>query len=404
MQDACIVFYHSSPWDGIPGRQRNLMEAVSRYLPVIYIEEVQDRKWRVTYQQRGENVTLVRGLATVLVKFERRKWKLPMRLWCRWHLGWIGRKYRKVIFWNAENWLRPNRFVPHDLLVFDCIDPCFWDDAANRVPFEHREAELLGAADKVFASADALAEHCRRRHSDVTLINNACEPSEYTPARIAASPRPSWWPATEKPIAAYLGSLDWRYDFDATVAACRLNPDVHFVLAGNALGELEPRIAELRRMTNVTITGRISVDEGRYLLAHCAIGLIPFTMGPMNDAINPVKLYAYALLGKPIVGTCIRELESRPGVVHIGRTAEEFAARVADAVAASRNEQAREALISFAMENTWDHRARQALAQLFPHQALAERPLRPALLLAASALDCSSHSPASARPQSSTTA
>jgi hypothetical protein len=370
MSDTCIIYYHSSAWDGIPGRQRHLMEAISRYIPIVYIEEAHDRKWRVTYRQIGDNVTLVRGLASVLVKFERRKWKLASRLWCRWHLGWVRRKYRRVIFWDAENWLRPFRFIPHDLLVFDCIDPCFGNDPADVDLYLQRERELLAAADLVFATADALAEQCRRRHDDVTLINNACAPQEYTAAKIAASPRPSWWPATDKPVAAYLGSLDWRFDFQAMLAACWLNQNVHFVLAGYLLAELQSAAAELRAMPNVTLTGRISVEEGRYLLAHCSMGLIPFTMGAINDAINPVKLYAYALLGKPVVGTRIRELESRPQVARTGGTPEEFAEQVARAVAESGNDHVRETLIAFAMENTWDHRARLALSRLMPDLCL----------------------------------
>jgi hypothetical protein len=81
----------------------------------------------------------------------------------------------------------------------------------------------------------------------------------------------------------------------------------------------------------------------------------------MNDAINPVKLYMYALLGKPVVGTNVRELASRPQVVRVGRTAEEFAARVGEAVAASKDPAERERMTRFALANTWEHRAEVAL-------------------------------------------
>jgi hypothetical protein len=111
------------------------------------------------------------------------------------------------------------------------------------------------------------------------------------------------------------------------------------------------------------------------LLAYCRVGLIPFTMGPINDAVNPVKLYAYALHGKPVVGSAIRELQSRPDVARTGRTPEEFAQQVGRAVAASDDERLRRSLIAFALENTWDHRARQALARLMPDVFLSPSPL-----------------------------
>ncbi len=294
MSDACIVYYHSCPWDGIPGRQRYLMEALSRHLPIIYIEEASDHPWRVTYDCPSSNVTRVRGLANNLVKFERRKWKIVPKLWCRWHLNWLRRKYRHVLFWNAENWLRPYRFIPHDRLVFDCIDPSFSENPADNASFTARENEILRSADVVFASSVALAEHCRGVHADVTLLNNACQPREYDAALLERAPRPPWWPTSDHPIAAYLGTIDERFDFAAMDTACRLNPGVHFILAGNVIPSLAGRVAQLKLLPNVTVTGRVSLEEGRYVLAHCAIGLIPFLAGPMSDAINPVKLYAYA--------------------------------------------------------------------------------------------------------------
>jgi hypothetical protein len=362
------VFYHPAAWDGIPGRQRLLLEAISHHVPVIYIEETEERKRRVTFEKRTRQVTIVRGLATMLVKFQRRHWNVAMWLWCWWHLGWIRRRYRKVIFWNSENWLRPNRFIAHDVLVYDCIDPCFSADPRDLRLFEQRELELLGLADVVFASAQLLVDNCRRHHHDVTLLNNGCDPNEYSENKIASARRPQWWPRTEEPIAAYLGTLDWRFDFRCVRTACRMNPGVHFILAGGFLRELEAHVAELRSMPNVTITGRISLEDGRYLLSRCAIGLIPFTAGEMNDAINPVKLYAYALLGKPVVGTAIRELILRPEVARVGHSPEEFAEKVAEAVALRDDENLRRSLIAFALGNTWENRARQALARLIPEQ------------------------------------
>lgn len=359
-EDACIVYYHANAWNGVRSRQRYLMEAMSKYVPIVYLEDTEERKWHVTYESPLPNVTVVRGLVPMLLSFRRRGWNLAMHAACRWHLRWLRRRYRRVIFWGAENSLRPYQFIPHDGLIFDCIDPCLSDDPQVLADFDVRERELLNAADVVFASADALADRCRQSHSHLTVLNNACEPSEYSDELVNAAPQPEWWPAMNRPIVAYLGTLDVRFDFAAVLELCTIRPDLHFVLAGTILLKYESHIARLISLRNVTCPGRISVEAGRYLISHCSVGLIPFTPGPMNDAINPVKMYAYALLGKPVVGTAIRELQSRPDIVLVGNSSFTLSTCLSEAIHMVQQKDVADRLRTFAMRNTWADRAAEA--------------------------------------------
>jgi hypothetical protein len=333
------------------------MAAMSRRVPVVYFDGGEDRRLRVSVYQPRPNVTVVRGLTARCDSFHRRGLDGLARLYANWRLGDLRRKHKRIIFWCAENWLRPYRFIKHDVVVYDCIDPCFSNNPKRIEIFQHREEKVLADAAHVFASADALADFCRRHNGNVTLLNNACEPGDYEPALLQAAPMPAWWPRTDKPIAAYLGTMDWRFDFAAVEAACREHPELHFVLAGYRLPTFDSWAQRLSHLLNVTQPGRISLEDGRYLLSRCAIGLIPFAIGPMNDAVNPVKMYAYALLGKPMAGTATRELLSRTQLVSVAGSPEEFGQAVGQAMARSRDETVAANLRKFALDNTWEHRA-----------------------------------------------
>jgi hypothetical protein len=286
------------------------------------------------------------------------------------HLGWLApllsrwifrrarRTYRTIILWTAENWLRPFRFISHDFFVYDCIDPCFGGDEEERSAFEAREAECVRTADLVFASADSLVEKCRQWSEKVHLLNNACEPSDYAPELIEGAARPGWWPKGEREVASYLGTIDARFDFEAAEAAAIGSPDTTFVYAGGISPETAAAVERLRRLPNVIWPGRISMEEGRYLLGHCVMGLIPFRLGPVNDAVNPVKMYGYAALGKPVVGMATRELRKHPGIVRTAATPREFAGKVGEVLRSNGTD--REKLLRFAEENTWDRRAEHA--------------------------------------------
>ncbi len=333
---------------------------MARRLPVFFLDGGTDKLCRVTIQKPQNNVTVVRGITSVIQRLHQRGLDRVASAWTRWQLRKLPGTSGKVIFWCAENWLRPYRFIRHDALIYDCIDPSFSHDAAVIEAFHQRDRDAMSGADLVFATADALAEFCGQYHDRVILLNNACEPGDYAPALIEAATTPAWWPQTQAPIAAYLGSLDWRFDFEAVTAACRECKDVHFILAGNPLADYAEELKQLTDLPNVTCPGRISLEDGRYLLSRCAVGLIPFKPGPMNDAINPVKMYAYALLGKPMAGTAVRELLSRPQVVTTAESPQLFGRAVARALEKRRDLRVAEGLRTYALNNTWEHRAARA--------------------------------------------
>jgi hypothetical protein len=360
MKPLCIIYYHGNDWDGVAARQRYLMSAMSHYAPVFYLDFGRDRRGRITWHAVSDRVTVIRGLVALFPFFDKMRLGWLKALYARWELRSIRHEYRKIIFWTAENWLRPYRFIPHDFLVFDVIDPSFDQTPAAVEAFQSRDEEVLDAADLVFASADVLVEWCSQRHTHVTRLNNACEPADYSDELLAAARPPAWWPASGKPIGAYLGTLDWRLDGRCLFEACSQNPEVHFVLAGAILPDMAAELAGLLALPNVTAPGRISAEDGRYLLAHCTFGMIPFTPGPMNDAINPVKMYAYALLGKPMLGTNVRELRDRPHAVQVATSPEAFGAMVPRVLELSNDPAYRESLRRFALANDWSSRARTA--------------------------------------------
>lgn len=359
-EERCIIYAHGNDWDGVRSRQRYLMEALSRHIPIIYLDGSRDGKGKVTLYQATSQVTVVRGLLSPMVSFKLRNFEAPSRLWGWWHTRWIRRKYRKIIFFDSENWLRPYRFIPHDRLVFDCIDPCFDRSPTVLADFVAREIEVLNVSQAVFVTAESLMQFALQHNSSVTLLNNACSPDEYAPELVAAAERPEWWPQGSGQIAAYMGAIDWRFDFDFALRAAIDHPELQFVFAGNMLAEVSSRSTELAALPNVRLPGRISVEDGRFLLARCDIGLIPFKLGEMNDAINPVKMYAYAYLGKPIAGSAVRELASRPEIAVTGKSPAEFSTAVSEALRRANDPEYRAKLLSFAAGNTWEQRAEEA--------------------------------------------
>ncbi|MCX6623779.1 MAG: glycosyltransferase, partial [Acidobacteria bacterium] len=83
--------------------------------------------------------------------------------------------------------------------------------------------------------------------------------------------------------------------------------------------------------------------------------LVPFRVNAVTHATDPVKLYEYFALGKPVVATSLAELEHCRHLLSMGRDATDFADKL-DAAMAENSPELTEARIRFAGENTWTHR------------------------------------------------
>jgi glycosyltransferase involved in cell wall biosynthesis len=161
-----------------------------------------------------------------------------------------------------------------------------------------------------------------------------------------------------RPVAGFLGTVDWRFDASTMTECARALPEVDFVVAGRVNADRESAVRDLRQMSNVKFSGQLGYDDG-YAVNHLFdVGLVPFTPGPMNDCINSVKTFMYLITGKPVVSTKVRESLNNPHV-----TVAEDGASMAAAIKrelAEDDDRRRETRRAFGFANTWDARADQA--------------------------------------------
>ena len=358
LTNLCIIYYYGNKWDEQSCRQCSLPRSLSRYAHVIFLDGGSERTVSTTHID--SNLTIVKGLSRVLQALRRRNMHILASWYARWHLRWVKRKFGRVVFWYSEHSQGFHNFIPHDTLIYDCVDPCFSDDLEAQRKSEKAERELLTTAHHVFATADTLLTMCEKHNSSSTLLNNACDPAELAPDLLASAHKPVWWPQNGVSIASYFGGVNERVDLEALEVAFSQNSDVHFIVAGPIHDTLSKRVEVLSQFSNVTFTGAISVEAMRYLFANSSVMLIPFKMNPIGDAINPQKMYAYSLLGKPIIGLATWELAKWKNVVFAAKSKEEFSLAISSFL---RNPQPPEQgikLRTFGLANTWDKRAEEA--------------------------------------------
>ena len=86
------------------------------------------------------------------------------------------------------------------------------------------------------------------------------------------------------------------------------------------------------------------------------VGLIPFKVTQYTRSTNPLKLYEYLALGKPVVLTDMAGYESFTGVVYISKNSAQFSDNIRQAL--NNIADIRTRAIAIARENNWGARVK----------------------------------------------
>ena len=147
------------------------------------------------------------------------------------------------------------------------------------------------------------------------------------------------------PIIGVVGSVREWVDVDLLIEMANRNPDLTLVSVG-------PGWSRKDYPSNMIIIGRIPYDSVPQYISHFNVALIPFKITEYTRSTNPLKLFEYLALGKPVVVTNMQGYEAYSDVVYVSRDYDEFSDNIRKALEKNKkgiNLQA----IKIAQTNTW---------------------------------------------------
>ncbi|MCK6550078.1 glycosyltransferase, partial [Myxococcota bacterium] len=152
----------------------------------------------------------------------------------------------------------------------------------------------------------------------------------------------------------YFGHLTpaW-FDWSSIRRVARARPDWRFEIIGHGAP------VGLDVPPNVALLGPKPPDEIAPIAAEWSAALIPFLVGPLADAVDPIKVYEYLALGLPVVSFRMPQIADYPYVTTVNEAAEMLAAldRALSVVVDQHRVRA------WLAENTWEVRVHDVLAE-----------------------------------------
>lgn len=338
-----LVVVSLERWDDVWRRNQHLVAGLLRADPelrVLFVEPPADPTHDLRSRRRprlGRGLREVEGVAPGRLHTIRPvKW-LPRRLDPRAD-GRLSRSVmqaakrlgmRHPLLWINDPGMAPLAERSGWPTLYDVTDDWLAADrpAAELQRTAANEATLFGLAREVVVCSPELARR-KGEVRPVVLIPNAVDVHAYRQPRA----RPADLPAG--PVALYLGTVHAdRIDVDLCAATARaLGGDGTLVLVGPNLLSTD----EVRRLeeAGARLLGPRRRDEVVGYLQHADVLVVPHIVDAFTDSLDPIKLYEYQAVGRPVVSTPVAGFRDAadPRVTVAGGAS--FAAAVAAAVPA----------------------------------------------------------------------
>lgn len=246
------------------------------------------------------------------------------------------------------------------VVVYDLLDDlAIYEPNERGMPAErtvrHHHRPLMEEADVVIVSNPVLADRHRAERDDLILVENGVDLDRFTPEGPVAESLPGGV------VIGFHGAVAPWFDFELMAAVANLRANLRFVLVGPVDTEVEEEARRLGKLPNVELLPPQSSERIAEFVRGFAVGLLPFVVDEMTEAVTPLKMYEYLASGVPVVSTPLPACERHPAVATAADPGG-FAARIDQAI--DLGSRRRLELRDHANDAAWDHRIRPLLDRL----------------------------------------
>ncbi len=158
-----------------------------------------------------------------------------------------------------------------------------------------KEEKLIRSADLIFVSCQKFLDQIKEKHSNVKLLQNGVM-VDFSDCRckVLQAESERFGLGRQKTIFGYVGTISHWFDFDVLKIILEADPNNEIILVGN---NMMPEMKHER----VHYIAPVKKEQVAGIIEQFDVCLYNFKRNDLLDTINPVKIYEYLALNKPVL-------------------------------------------------------------------------------------------------------
>ncbi len=258
---------------------------------------------------------------------------------------------RPVIYFSSPHDIeRIDQYDP-SLVVFDSVD----EPSGEFASWEKDYQKALQLADVVLATSDRLYKQAVSVNPNAHLVPNACDYEFFCQAVYKNLPIPEDMQNIRGPVIGYSGAIATWCDLQLLEQLADNFPHCNIVIIGPLFN-----VSYVPVRPNIHWLGIKTYQQLPLYFQQFDVGIIPFKISSMVEAVNPIKMWEYLAVGIPVVTTAIPEASKYPGFVLFSENEEAFMENVKAALYHD-NPTRKSQRMNLARNNSWTARAQQII-------------------------------------------
>ncbi len=243
----------------------------------------------------------------------------------------------RTSFWNYDKIILTNpnqtdfffmklQVIKGTKIYYECMDNYEgWEP--NVAAFRDKQNSLIRCSEHVIVSADKLKNKLIKMcdcKDKITVVRNGYDHCLFENYKKTTT-------NLQHPNIVYIGTVDDWFDFESIAAFGKNNPNFHIDIIGPINNAVKEETVNLES-SNIKFHGPIEHDLVPQYIENSDVLIMPFLINEIIEYVDPVKVYEYLYMKKPVVTTYWEELNQFKDMVYFYSGPKEFDTMIKKAI------------------------------------------------------------------------
>lgn len=248
----------------------------------------------------------------------------------------------------------PESFFKNKIFLYDCMDNYLEFSNVDKTGILKNERKLLKYSKYIIVSSENLKNKLIARvpwYADkVSVINNGVDIEKFNVNKIKAENEVDIFNKSSSKKVGYIGTISVWMDIELISSIAKERSDLDFYFIGPV--EEGTDISMLKDIKNIYFVATQPYESVPNILNKLDVAMMPFRDTDLVRSVNPVKIYEYLSLAKPVIALRYSETEKFGDLIYTYSTVEQFKDKLEKAVS-ENHELYKNERIQYANKNTW---------------------------------------------------